>query len=344
MFNTLCKRNITVLNIVRQGRKCEIEVPYTHSREVVALLEEKCYNILSIRYRGVIAITRFVRKRFILPVALLLCLIVLAISSQFCFRIEVTGDFDSTAVLQSLSTAGVDVGKSIANLNVDEVENAVANDLDAMYAVVTRKGSVIYVNAVKRKEIDEPIDMNKRRDIVASCNGIVTSVLCEQGTAVAQVGDEVKAGDILIEGLRTFNDGETRDVYALGRVCVEPSVVGVAEYTGYRTVVQRTGNEFKSVGIKLFGKEYSRICPFERFEAETRVTYLYPLNLPIAYNVYYETQQVTVAATKEECIEELKMQAYEKAMLNCDFDVIDVKYTVTDKGVEAKLIGNVELR
>ena len=54
---------------------------------------------------------------------------------------------------------------------------------------------MVYVNAVKRKEIDAPIDMTKRRDIVATRGGVVTGVLCEQGTALVKAGDIVKAGD-----------------------------------------------------------------------------------------------------------------------------------------------------
>ena len=344
LFNTLCKRNIAILNIVRQGRKCEIEVPYTHSREVVALLEERCYNILGIRYVGIIALAQFVKKRFVLPIVALLCIVLIAVSSQFCFRIEIDGDYDNNTVLEALSDSGIRVGSNLSRVNVDNIENALSNNLDAMYAVVTRKGSVIYVNAVRRKEIDEPIDMTKRRDIVATHNGVVKSLLCEQGTAVVRVGDEVKVGDVLIEGRRIFNDGESRDVYALGRVQLELTAEGSSEYTGFKTVEQRTGNKFTAVGVTLFGKEYSRACKFLSYEVESQITYLNPLNVKINHNVYYETEKATFPATKEECLEELKQQAYAQAMTNCAFDVVDVIYTVTDRGVTARLIGSVEMR
>lgn len=344
LFNTLCKRGITVLDVVKQGKRCEIEVPQTRLREVIALLEEKCYNILGIRYKGVAALSRFVRARFVLPVIVLLCIAMLAVLSQFCFRIEVTGDYDGDEVLQALSNAGVRVGGRLYDWNVDRVENAVANDLDAMYAVVSRKGSVVYVNAVKRKEIDAPIDMTKRRDIVATRGGVVTGVLCEQGTALVKAGDTVKAGDVLIAGQRVFNDGTSRDVYALGRVTVQLTAAGFAEYTGVRTVEQPTGNEFRTTGAVLFGKEYSRKCPFERYTADKSVTCLYPLNLQVVTTVYRETERVTVPASIDECADELKASAYDAALKNCDFTVDDVIYSVTASGVEAKLIGKIELR
>ena len=110
LFNTLCKRDITVLNVIKRGKLCEIEVPQTRLREVIALLEEKCYNIVGIRYKGVSAVRRFIRARFVLPVIILLCVAMTAVLSQFCFRIEVAGDYDNNEVLQALSNAGVRVG------------------------------------------------------------------------------------------------------------------------------------------------------------------------------------------------------------------------------------------
>ena len=344
LFNTLCKRDITVLNIVKRGKLCEIEVPQTRLREVIALLEERCYNVVGIRYKGVSAVSRFVRARFVLPVIILLCVAMTAVLSQFCFRIEVAGDYDNNAVLQALSNAGVRVGGRLYDWNVDKVENSVANELDAMYAVVSREGRVVYVNAVKRKEIDEPVDMTKRRDIVATRDGVVASVMCEQGTPLVKAGDTVKAGDVLIAGHRIFNDGTSRDVYALGRVTIQLTAVGFAEYTGVRTVDQPTGNLFKTTGVVLFGKEYARDCPFERYTTDKSVAYLHPLNLQIVTTVYCETERVTVSATVDECAEELKAQAYEVAKGNCDFAIDEVIYDVNASGAEARLIGKIELR
>ncbi|MCM1195414.1 MAG: hypothetical protein NC332_05735, partial [Firmicutes bacterium] len=52
-LNGLCKQGVTLLGIERQGKLCKIEVLATVSHKVVAQLEEKCYNILNVRYKGV---------------------------------------------------------------------------------------------------------------------------------------------------------------------------------------------------------------------------------------------------------------------------------------------------
>ena len=339
----LAASGTTVLSVERQGKTWTIEVEATRAKHTIALLKEKCYNITNIDYTGVSAAVKFVKRRFVLPIICLLCVAVLLISSQFCFRIEVVGDFETEVVKTALSNAGVKIGTNLSRIDVGVLENTLANDVGAMYAVISRSGSVLYVNVVAKKQIDPPVDMSKRRDVVATRSGTVTSVLCEQGNPLVKVGDFVREGDVLIEGRPVFNDGTSTDVYALGRVTLQLTATGFAEYNGVRTVTVETGETFTCTGVMLFGKQYSRACPFESYTVSTVVTRLQPLNLQICKNVYRETRTVTVAATLEECKEELQAKAYEAAMEKCNFAVLDVVYTVSANGVTATLYGEAQI-
>ena len=343
LLTLLGKSNITVYKVERTGKRCVISVPSARAKHTVALLQERCYNIIDIKYFGITAAAKFVKKRFVLPIFCLLIVVVLVLSSQFCFKIEISGDFDKAAVQQALRDSGVTIGCNMSKLNVDVLENTLANKMNAMYAVVTRSGSVLYVNVVAKKQIDPPIDMTKSRDIVATRSGVVTSVLCEQGNALVKVGDTVKVGDVLIEGKRFYNDGTFDSVYALGRVTLQITATGFAEYTGYKTETVETGNVFTSTGVVLFGKEYSRQCPFEQYALESSSKFIYPLNLEIRKNVYRELTTVNVAASLEECLQQLQALALEQAKQNCDFTVIDTKYVTQSNGVTATLYGEMQI-
>lgn len=336
-INSLCRQNMTVLNVVKRGRQCILQVDAIHSQKVVAQLKEKCYNIIDVRYTGVSFGLQFAKTRFILIISIILCALILAISSQFCLRIETNGDFSDEDVLSALSESGIKVGTSLVGFNPDAVENAVANRLNAMYAVVNRRGSVIYVNAVASKQIDAPIDMSKRRDIVSNVEGVVTAVLCEQGSLLVNVGDYVKIGDVLIEGKRVFNDGESRDVYALGRVTIRQSVKSSVVFGGYKTEQQPTGNSCLKVGVVILGKQYVNNCMYDSYFVDTSYKYLDPLNIAIVYNTYYETHSVTVACDLEDCLDELKRQAYDEARQKCSFIPQDVEFTAQGNVVTATL-------
>lgn len=334
-------QNIPLYGVSRQGKKCTVEVPASRSKQTIAILQERCYNIIGIEFFGAAKMAKFAKKHFVLPLICLVLVAVLAISSQFCLRIEVTGDFEKSSVCAALEAVGVNIGADLHKLNLNAVQNSLANELDAMYAVVTRSGSVLYVNAVARKEIDPPIDLNKKRDIVATRSGTVTNIVCEQGTPLVQVGDKVNVGDVLIEGKRTFNDGTGKDIYALGRITLSVCAKGFAAFDGTKAQVVETGNVFRCTGVILFGKQYSKPCPFEQFTVDTTVTRLFPLNLAICNNVYRETVTTRVAATIDECLSQLQEQAYADALNNCDFTVTDTVYETTSDGVYARCYGQI---
>lgn len=334
----------TVFDVSKQGKHCQITVPSTSYKQVVAFLQERCYNITEIKHVGVDGARCFIRKHFLLPIIFVLAVVLFVISSNFCWNVEVTGDYATQTVLEALESLDVGVGRSLFGLDVDELENRLSVSLDAMYAVVNRKGSALYVNVVKGKTVDEPIDMHARRDIVATCDGKVTSVLCEQGTATVKVGDSVKKGDSLIVGLRTFSDGTTEQVYALGCVTVEQSCTAFAPYTGFAEKTVDTGKTFTADYVVLFQNAYGKRPPFESYRETYSTTRLYPLNLEIRRVTYYETQRVILPAAFDECLEQLKAQALKSATENADFVVTDTNYQISESGVTVTLSGETQIK
>lgn len=344
IFNTLCKQNVALLGVERNGRICTVCVAKKHCAKVVALLKEKCYNIDKIEYSGSLAILNFCKKRCVLCVFLALAVLAAYAMSNFCLKITVVGDYPEAEVLQALGNSGVKQGTSLADFDADKLENALAVNLGAMYAVVTRKGSCLYVNAVRPKTAEPPIDVHSKRDIVSQAKGKVLSVLCEQGTSLVAAGDFVNAGDVLIAGQRRFADGSCEDVYALGRVVIEVYSAGFAPFDGTKTVTERTGNSKTVCGVKLLGTTYAEVSPYPCFDTETSSAYLYPLNLEIVKITYFETQKATVTASLEECKTELTQVALKKARENCGFNVLDTQINVKNNGVEVILSGQIEVR
>ena len=330
-------------DVVRQGKFCQITVQSSDVKPIVAYLREKCYNVTATQKLGGSFAISFFKTHFLVPVFFALAIAVIALSSNFCWKIEISGDYTEQEVLKALNECNVRVGSGLFSFNVDELENRLANQLDAMYAVVNRKGSALYVNVVKKKQIDEPVDMNKRHDIVATANGKVKYLLCEQGTALVKVGDVVKKGDVLIAGRRTFNDGTSCDVYALGKVVLELSCSSFAKFTGLATETVETGNIFTCDAVVLFGKSYGKLPPFETFRVESITTQLFPLNLTVEHLTYYETTQITKKVTLAECLDELKAKAAESALQKADFAVKYMQYSVTESGVTATVYGEVEI-
>lgn len=344
LLDKLSSVGVKLYCIDKCGKTCKISVLPGQCKQVVALLRERCYNIEKIEYTGGFAVWRFVKAHCLIVVLALILVVAVAFASNVCAKIEVVGDYAESEVLAAMTELGVCRGARMSKLQVDDLENALSNKLDAMYAVINRKGSVLYVNAVKRKEVAPPIDVHKRRDIVSSACGKVISMYCEQGAPLVKVGDCVNVGDVLIVGERRFNDGTSEDVYALGQITVEVSAVGFAEFDGFAYEFQPTGNVFKAVNVVLFGKPYGKTCDFEFFEKEIQTSFLQPLNLEIQSVAYHELRRVKTPADIERCKDELTQKALDAAGQNCNFEVLKQTVNVQTNGVEVILTGEAVIR
>lgn len=339
LLNRICKDGIKVLSVTKCGQICTVAVPLKHKKPLLQLLKNNGYNVTDVQNFGTATVCNFCKTHFVIVFALIFSVVACAVLSNYCCKIVVSGDLPSDIVIPQMQSLGVTVGTNLRKLNVDNLENALATNLNVTYAIVTRKGSVLYVQTVAKKQVDPPIDMHKRRDIVATCDGVVQSMLCEQGTPVVNVGDFVRKGDLLIIGERHFNDGSTQNVYALGKVVLTRTVSAFAEYVGTKTELQRTGQTQKATHVVLFGKSYGKNCTYESYQTDVKSAFLYPLNLQIRYVTYYQTALVTTQATLEECTSQLMQQALQQAMQSCDFDVINTQFVTSANGVTAILQG-----
>ena len=343
LLNYLCKSGLNVLSVTKCGQTCTVVVAHRDKKRLLDVLNDRCYTVTQVQNFGGTTCLTFAKRHFVLLVAILLMVVGCGILSNHCCKIVVTGDVEADVVLAQMDTLGVNVGANLKDVNIDHLENALATRLDVMYAVVTRKGAVLYVDTIAKKQIDAPIDMHKRRDIVAIRDGVVQSVLCEQGTPVVKGGDVVKIGDVLIEGTRRFNDDTCEDVYALGKVVLVESVSAFVPYTGTKTELQPTGNCQTFTQVVLFGKTYGKVCNYTNYQVETKSTYLHPLNLCVQRVTYHEMALVTVKATFDECLPQLTQQSLQLAQSKCNFVVTNTQFVTSNGGVTAILQGQREL-
>lgn len=332
-----------LFNVERQGKNCKITVDSAVAKQIVAYLEEKCYNVVEVKKIGASSVVEGLQRHFLLVVIAVLGVVALVALSQFCWKIDVCGDFSEHEVLSALESCGVQKGCWLSGFDTDVLENQLSVKLNAMYAVVHRKGSVLHVNAVKTKQIGTPVDMHSRRDIVATVSGKVLRLFCEQGTPAVSVGNTVSKGDVLILGLRAFNDGTSEEVYALGSVVVQQSCSAFVEFCGTVTETVDTGRTFCANSVRLFGKNYGKQPPFQSYRAESTKTQLFPLNLTVEKTIYYETQQVTRSAEIAEVLDELKAQALQKATEQANFVVQSVVFSVQSNGVVATVYGETQI-
>ncbi len=343
LLNTLAAQNIAVFGVKRNKNSCTICVLSISVSKTIDLLNKKCYNIQKVSYGGLFGAVIFAKKHIALMIALSIFVLALCFTSNICLKVEVCGDFSPQQVNAVLTELGIGVGTKLSAINKDSVENYLCNKLGALYATVNNKSSVLYVSVYLPKTVDTPIDLNKKRNIVAPSQGIVLSVSCQQGTPLVKAGDSVVKGQVLIEGSRVFVDGTSQHVYAIGQVVLQLSSTAFAPYTGTMTVTQPTGKVYHNTGVYLFGKQYQQQPPFDNYTVDSTVTALKPLNLLISHNTYYQLATVTQKSTLEQCLPQLKQQAVQQATQKCSFVVEEILYEITNQGVKATVLGTITI-
>ena len=87
LLDCLAKKGIAVYGVEKQGKKCSVQVPSRRYGQTIAILKEKCYNIIGVEFFGIRKAVEFLKKHRFLPIICIVMAFLLFVSSQFCLKI-----------------------------------------------------------------------------------------------------------------------------------------------------------------------------------------------------------------------------------------------------------------
>ena len=152
--------------------------------------------------RGLPFILHKYRKRKIFFALLLLVFIGLAVSSNFIWNVEIRGDISipHEEILRTLEEEGLSIGIRKSRLDKNQVvRNVRLNRDDIAWIGINVRGTNAIVEIREVVRPPEIIREDEYCHIVSDRDGIITKISVRNGTAVAQVGDIVREGDILVK-------------------------------------------------------------------------------------------------------------------------------------------------
>ena len=335
-FDKMIKSGITAKDIKRPDKKSiEFCLNARQLKQGIDFFESECYNVLTINNAPVCTFVDFLKKRFVFA----LCLVVLVASlftlQGYIWKIEISGDMDEKVVQRVLDESGFAIGVDKNKIVLDEAENLVCNKLpQAKYAIVSIKGSTLFVEVYKKQQPQDIVDFNEAKNLYASCDGVVSRMVVVSGTPRVQVGDQVKKGQLLVEGVRTNTDGTTAPVRAVGQVFAQVSYVGSAKFNQYKTTYKKTGENKKVFNLALFGfKTKANVEIYENQTEERYVKTLFPLPVKIINTVVYQTEkQVEKNVFDQNFYNDLALQnAMQQGVLV--FDDVEYEQVPCDDGI-----------
>ena len=304
------------------------------------------------RKKGLPFIVHKYKKRKIFGILFIVIILLLIISSNYIWNIEITGNVKLTKqeIMQSLEENGLKIGISKSDIDTNAVINKIRLDReDIAWIGITVKGTNAIVKIKESDKAPEVIDENKYCNIIANKTGMITKINVQNGTAAVKVGDIVEEGTLLVNG---YLEGKyTGVIYVHGAASIEAKIWYTKKEKAMLTqqVPVQTGKEEKKYSIKLKKNQinlFKTLSKFEKYDTineKKKIILFSNFYLPIEVlkitNKEYVLQEITY--TKEELTqiltEKLKKELLEEIGEQKDIINVNINTYSEDEAVEVEV-------
>ena len=290
-FVNLCRNNgIELRHLVRRENAIQMEIDAENFKKLRPLVRKTHVKIhILIRHGPAFFFYRHKRRWwFLLGMTVFAGMIY--ILSLFVWQIDIDGNrkYTDALILQALAQMDVKTGCRKSEIDLPEIEE----ELRIMYNEITwvsasiagtklqielREGDLKISGSsgggqtgnVKRVENREnnPKTQNGESEtdlpanLVADEDAIITNLVVRRGTVAVRYGDEVKKGDVLIEGkVYIYNEDET--LKKVDYLTAEGDVFGKYQelyekhYQRKHEVRSYTGKNYRELGVAIVGKSF----------------------------------------------------------------------------------------
>ena len=292
-FINICrKENIPVWNIKKEKEiRLAFNIKIKDFKKICKIAKTTKCKLKIKKKKGFPFILNRYRKRKIFAIFLILVIILIGMSSNYVWNIEVIEENGNNLenIMQNLNQSGLAVGKRKSEINTKEVINKVRLERnDIAWMGIELKGTNAIVKVVKSDEKPDIIDENEYCSIVADKAGIITKISAQDGTANVKVGDTINGGETLINGWVEGKYTGIRYVHAKGEIQAKVWYTK-HKFIEYNTTEKReTGNQEEKYAIKFnnfkinLGKGVSKFEIYDTIETENKFKIFSDFYLPIS--------------------------------------------------------------
>ena len=293
-FINICTTSkILIWNLKREkGVKLYLNIGIKDFYKAIKVAKKLKCKVKIIRKRGIPFLINKYKKRKIFFIALITITILIGISTNYVWNIniEVEENLEIQNIERDIKEAGLEVGMLKNKVNVQDIVNKIRlKRSDISWMGIELKGTNAIVKIVKSKEAPEIIDEKDYSNIVSDKSGIVTKIIAQNGTALVKVGDEVKEGQILIQGVMEGKYTGTRFVHSLGEIEAIVKYNKTKKIPLKTTEKVTTGKKETKYKIKInnfqinFYKTLSKFKFYDTIEIEKKFKIFSNLYLPISF-------------------------------------------------------------
>lgn len=336
-INICTNRKILIWNLKREKNvKLYLNIGISDFKKLSEIARKTKCRVKILKKRGVPFLLNRYKKRKIFGVLLIVISVLIYISSDYIWNIEIEiqDDLEATDIEAELESLGLKAGVKKSKIDSDDIISKLRLERsDISWIGIDIEGTSAIVKIVKADEPPVIVDNKEYSNIIAKKDGIITKITARNGTAKVNVGDTVQKGTVLIEGVMEGKYTEARKVHSLGEVQAKVWYTGSEKVYFKQTLRNKTGIEeikyeinFSDYKLKL----YHKLSKFDLYSSEKESKSLkFGKNfyLPIGFTKvtnkeeYEEQKQYSLEEAKDMAIESLS-EKLEKSIENTD-DICD---------------------
>lgn len=313
-FINICRKNkIIIWNLKRdKSVRLNLNIGIKDFKEIKKIAKKTKCKVKIIKKKGLPFLFNRYKKRKIFFGFLLLILILIGISSNFIWNIEIkienAEQLDN--IYEDITSAGLETGKMKNKINTKEIINQIRlKRNDIAWMGIELKGTNAIVKLVKAERKPDIVDEEDYCNIVSDKVGVITKINAKNGTLAVNVGDTVKVGTVLINGWMEGKYTGIRYVHAQGDIEAKVWYTKSTKILYNTTERSETGNVENKYKIKFnnfeinLSKRVSKFKIYDTIDTEKKFKLFSDFYLPITL----------IKTTNKEEKEETKNYDFEQA-------------------------------
>ncbi len=228
-FLNLCSNHdILIWDLCQQGDVYCFKVSVEGFRCLKPLLKKSGTHVKISRKNGIPFFFFRYRKRKVLFLSIVACMLILTALSRFIWKININGNDSVTndSMLQFLEEKNSAYGTPVSRIDCTKLEEEIRSCFESIiWTSVKREGTTLTIDVQENLAVPAegagsllPEEFQNQEqsgfDLTAMHDGTIESIYVRKGTPLVQQGDTVKKGDVLVSGaLPIYDDAGTLTAY-----------------------------------------------------------------------------------------------------------------------------------
>lgn len=213
-FVNLCRNNgIELRHLIRKENAIQMEIDAKNFKKLRPLVRKTHVKIHILNRQGPAFFFYRHRRRWWFLLGAAACAGIIYVMSLFVWQIDIDGNskYTDALILQALAQMDVKAGCRKSEIDLPGIEEELRimyNEITWVSASIT--GTKLQIELREGNLKTSEVSESGPADLVADEDAVITNLVVRQGTEAVHYGDEVKKGDVLIEGrVFIYNEDET---------------------------------------------------------------------------------------------------------------------------------------